>query len=103
MITSNDVYTHGLFIADFAHMPGSTCGTWPLCRSPVSLFLLSGLELIVPSHGFTCPEKRYEKAHWWRDRHNRRGQLGTEEFNHCPYVCIDDYAFADDMDSSVLS
>ncbi|KAI1281168.1 glycoside hydrolase family 16 protein [Xylaria sp. FL0933] len=28
-ITSNDQFTHGLFIADFAHMPGSTCGTWP--------------------------------------------------------------------------
>ncbi|KAI8632159.1 glycoside hydrolase family 16 protein [Xylariaceae sp. FL1651] len=28
-ITSNDHYTHGLFIADFAHMPGSACGTWP--------------------------------------------------------------------------
>ncbi|KAI0470160.1 glycoside hydrolase family 16 protein [Xylaria cf. heliscus] len=28
-ITSNDAFTHGLFIADFAHMPGSICGTWP--------------------------------------------------------------------------
>ncbi|KAI8954064.1 glycoside hydrolase family 16 protein [Xylaria longipes] len=28
-ITSNDAFTHGLFIADFAHMPSSTCGTWP--------------------------------------------------------------------------
>ncbi|KAI1324169.1 glycoside hydrolase family 16 protein [Xylariaceae sp. FL0255] len=28
-ITSKDDFTHGLFIADFAHMPGSTCGTWP--------------------------------------------------------------------------
>ncbi|KAI2635392.1 concanavalin A-like lectin/glucanase domain-containing protein [Xylaria nigripes] len=28
-ITSNDAFTHGLFMADFAHMPGSTCGTWP--------------------------------------------------------------------------
>ncbi|TGJ84506.1 hypothetical protein E0Z10_g4277 [Xylaria hypoxylon] len=28
-ITSNDDFTYGLFIADFAHMPGSTCGTWP--------------------------------------------------------------------------
>ncbi|KAI1426839.1 glycoside hydrolase family 16 protein [Xylaria sp. FL1777] len=28
-LTSNDQFTHGLFIADFAHMPGSTCGTWP--------------------------------------------------------------------------
>ncbi|KAI1177447.1 glycoside hydrolase family 16 protein [Nemania sp. FL0916] len=28
-LTSNEAYTHGLFIADFAHMPSSTCGTWP--------------------------------------------------------------------------
>ncbi|KAI0541104.1 glycoside hydrolase family 16 protein [Xylaria digitata] len=28
-ITSNDDFTYGLFIADFAHMPSSTCGTWP--------------------------------------------------------------------------
>ncbi|KAI5866784.1 concanavalin A-like lectin/glucanase domain-containing protein [Durotheca rogersii] len=28
-LTSNDTFTHGLFIADFAHMPASTCGTWP--------------------------------------------------------------------------
>ncbi|GAW14380.1 hypothetical protein ANO14919_037820 [Xylariales sp. No.14919] len=28
-ITSNDGFTYGLFIADFSHMPSSTCGTWP--------------------------------------------------------------------------
>ncbi|KAI1298913.1 glycoside hydrolase family 16 protein [Xylaria venustula] len=28
-LTSNDQFSHGLFIADFAHMPSSTCGTWP--------------------------------------------------------------------------
>ncbi|KAI1821533.1 concanavalin A-like lectin/glucanase domain-containing protein [Xylaria intraflava] len=28
-LTSDDAFTHGLFIADFAHMPGSICGTWP--------------------------------------------------------------------------
>jgi len=28
-ITSNTAYTHGLFIADIAHMPGSICGVWP--------------------------------------------------------------------------
>lgn len=27
--TSNKAYTHGLFIADIAHMPGSICGVWP--------------------------------------------------------------------------
>ena len=28
-VTSNAGYTHGLFIADIAHMPGSICGVWP--------------------------------------------------------------------------
>ncbi|TAQ90933.1 hypothetical protein B7494_g708 [Chlorociboria aeruginascens] len=28
-IESKASYTHGLFIADIAHMPDSTCGTWP--------------------------------------------------------------------------
>lgn len=28
-ISSNNAYNHGLFIADFAHVPGTTCGTWP--------------------------------------------------------------------------
>ena len=28
-VTSNAAYTHGLFIADIAHMPGSICGVWP--------------------------------------------------------------------------
>lgn len=28
-VTSNKGYTHGLFIADIAHMPGSICGVWP--------------------------------------------------------------------------
>ncbi|XTI89544.1 glycoside hydrolase family 16 protein [Cenococcum geophilum] len=28
-IQSKNLYTHGLFILDFAHMPGSICGTWP--------------------------------------------------------------------------
>lgn len=28
-ITSNKGYTHGLFIADIAHMPGSICGVSP--------------------------------------------------------------------------
>ncbi|KAF4626526.1 hypothetical protein G7Y89_g11639 [Cudoniella acicularis] len=28
-ISSNQAYTHGLFIADIAHMPGSICGVWP--------------------------------------------------------------------------
>ena len=28
-VTSNQAWTHGLFIADIAHMPGGICGTWP--------------------------------------------------------------------------
>ncbi|OTB03720.1 glycoside hydrolase family 16 protein [Hypoxylon sp. CI-4A] len=28
-LTSQDAFTHGLFIADIYHMPSSTCGTWP--------------------------------------------------------------------------
>lgn len=28
-LTSNKAFTHGLFVADIAHMPGSICGTWP--------------------------------------------------------------------------
>jgi hypothetical protein len=28
-LSSNAVYTHGLFIADIAHMPSATCGVWP--------------------------------------------------------------------------
>nr|ANC68156.1 endo-beta-1,3-1,4-glucanase [Evansstolkia leycettana] len=28
-ITSTNSYTHGLFIVDLAHMPGSICGAWP--------------------------------------------------------------------------
>ncbi|KAI1761104.1 concanavalin A-like lectin/glucanase domain-containing protein [Hypoxylon sp. FL1150] len=28
-LTSQDSFTHGLFIADIYHMPASTCGTWP--------------------------------------------------------------------------
>lgn len=28
-------YNHGLFIADFLHMPPSQCGVWPACKSPM--------------------------------------------------------------------
>ena len=28
-LQSKAVYTHGLFVADFEHVPGSTCGSWP--------------------------------------------------------------------------
>ena len=28
-VSSSKAYTHGLFIADIAHMPGDVCGVWP--------------------------------------------------------------------------
>ena len=28
-ISSNKAYNDGLFVADFKHVPGTTCGTWP--------------------------------------------------------------------------
>lgn len=28
-LSSNAQYTHGLFVADISHMPGSICGLWP--------------------------------------------------------------------------
>jgi hypothetical protein len=28
-VQSKNAYTRGLFIADFAHIPGSNCGAWP--------------------------------------------------------------------------
>ena len=28
-VQSKNAYTHGLVIADFAHIPGSNCGSWP--------------------------------------------------------------------------
>jgi hypothetical protein len=28
-LQSKKSYTHGLIIADFAHIPGSNCGSWP--------------------------------------------------------------------------
>ncbi|TWU76808.1 hypothetical protein ED733_005579 [Metarhizium rileyi] len=28
-VTSKKSFTHGLFVADIAHMPGNICGTWP--------------------------------------------------------------------------
>jgi hypothetical protein len=31
-LVSKKSWTHGLFIADIAHMPGAECGTWPACE-----------------------------------------------------------------------
>lgn len=33
-LESKESYDHGLFIADFLHMPPSQCGLWPACKSP---------------------------------------------------------------------
>lgn len=35
-LESKETYQHGLFIADFLHMPPSQCGVWPACE-PTSL------------------------------------------------------------------
>jgi len=32
-IEGQDTWTKGLWVADFSHMPASTCGTWPACMS----------------------------------------------------------------------
>lgn len=32
-LESKETYDHGLFIADFEHMPPSQCGLWPACKS----------------------------------------------------------------------
>ena len=36
-LESKEAYNHGLFIADFSHMPASQCGVWPACKS-ISVF-----------------------------------------------------------------
>lgn len=33
-LESKESYNHGLFIADFLHMPPSQCGLWPACKLP---------------------------------------------------------------------
>ncbi|RDW79847.1 hypothetical protein BP6252_04485 [Coleophoma cylindrospora] len=46
-LQSNNIYNHGLFIADIAHMPASVCGTWPA-------FWTVGLPsstVVYPTHG----------------------------------------------------
>lgn len=32
-LESKEAFNHGLFIADFLHMPPSQCGVWPACKS----------------------------------------------------------------------
>jgi hypothetical protein len=44
-ITTEKAWTHGLFIADIAHMPDSTCGVWPACKWPQDK-IYSGRKLI---------------------------------------------------------
>jgi len=44
-LVSKKSWTHGLFIADIAHMPGGVCGTWPsrefLCLWDIEKFKLT--------------------------------------------------------------
>jgi hypothetical protein len=44
-LVSKKSWTHGLFIADIAHMPGGICGTWParefLCSCASKKFKLT--------------------------------------------------------------
>lgn len=46
-LTSTASYTHGLFILDLAHMPGSVCGTWPALYVIYPSTFLSAYRLIV--------------------------------------------------------
>lgn len=41
-ITSQKAWTHGLFVADVAHMPAPACGIWPACTPFPILFLKGG-------------------------------------------------------------
>jgi hypothetical protein len=38
-LESKASYNHGLFIADFLHMPPSQCGLWPACKSTTCTLL----------------------------------------------------------------
>ena len=38
-IESKKTFTHGLIIADIAHMPGDDCGVWPACEFPRSIVM----------------------------------------------------------------
>lgn len=40
-IESNTAFLHGILIGDFAHIPGSDCGTWPaLCVTFIPLRIM---------------------------------------------------------------
>jgi hypothetical protein len=43
-ISTKKSWTHGLFIADIAHMPGSICGTWPSCTFTALVYCIAGLK-----------------------------------------------------------
>lgn len=57
-LESNTVYNHGLFIADVAHMPSSTCGLWPALQ--VHRFLPSNKRLLTRASWQVGPN-------WFRD------------------------------------
>jgi hypothetical protein len=63
-IQSNAAYTHGLYIADFAHIPATACGSWPALyveASPLVLKLTNKTKL----------DEWTELAIQWRNRHHR--------------------------------
>lgn len=62
-ITSQKAWTHGLFVADIAHQPGSICGTWPACKSDGIL----GLEHWLTIYSL---DVRPKLAKFRRNRHN---------------------------------
>jgi hypothetical protein len=65
-VSSNTAYTHGLFIADIAHMPGSICG---YIQNPPYLKLI-----LTKTQDVACLlDGRPQLAQRWRNRHYRGG------------------------------
>lgn len=102
-LTSNKAYTHGLFIADIAHMPGSACGVWVSfpyhSRSSLLLSLLPRLAArwktpLLRFVGSENTDYRYtasllaiwaQLAWFRRDRHYRRCESARDESNYASY------------------
>jgi hypothetical protein len=61
-VSSKKSYTHGLFVADIQHMPGSACGVWPAFVSVHVNWMFRTL-LTFPSSGSLVPTgQRPEKS-----------------------------------------
>lgn len=56
-IESKDTVDHGLVIGDFAHMPGSVCGSWPACE-------YLSLQQFATGHGFLHSGPNRDKLLW---------------------------------------